>query len=61
MKIKIEITSWGTIWFDDYTAHGGYSFSQTLPWYHPFRDFIGNNYHGFKKDRKDCCVWMILE
>jgi len=53
-KKENGITTHGTIWFADYVVHGG--------WYHPFRDYIGNNFHGFEKDRdNNHCVWMVLK
>ena len=49
--MKVEITSYGTIWFEDYITHEG--------WYHPFHDYV------FKDDRKDaadfCIKWMVLK
>jgi len=52
--MKVELTSYGTIWFEDYIYYEG--------WYHPFHDYIANNYHGFKENVKnDVCVWMVLK
>jgi len=48
--MKVEITSYGTIWFEDYITHEG--------WYHPFHDYV------FKENRNDdafCIIWMVLK